>query len=697
MVEAGYRMIRTDLEWGRVERERGHYDFAAYDRLVGHLKQAGVRPMFILDYGNRLYDHGQSPRSDEARGAFARFAAAAARHFRGQGVIWEIWNEPNIEQFWKPEPDAQAYARLAIETARAVRAADPEAVILAPGSSELPWAFLESIFAAGLLEHLDAVSVHPYRDRPPETAFADYGRLRVLIARYASPARRMLPIVSSEWGYSTAEGAVSESIQADYLSRQWLANLVAGVNTSIFYDWRDDGNNPKDREHRFGTVRRNLDPKPSFLAAQTLIRTLQGYTFRHRLQGASPWDWKLLFQKADEPDALVVVEWSADPHSPASRQSPRYRRIGSNDPDAARLRKLADIQMTPGSLVESEDIPAKLELVVVNPRSEPARLHLGTDPSQPPARSSLDAAIAPGPQTVQFQVPTESTLRLEHRQVHVSFTWNDVALPAIAPVDIYRTDPLHISAAPRGRNLEVTLDNPGRGAFAGKFISHPGDKHMDGPAVRISRGSDRGLFQLPLQGGLQQVSLVDDQGRTAARTTPARYQQMNGFPTQPGSTSELDEVLFVDNAPRAPRPLTLASAEADAPAPVALDVAYQFDPGWRYLTVAPRRPLTIPVEAQAAILWVRGNDSGDSLRCRFRDATGQTFQPDLGRLDWSGWRSFRIEFGSRSSTSHWGGADDGTPHLPLTWEALLLIDSSRRGHAAPRSIQLASPYYVLDR
>jgi len=96
LAEAGYRMIRTDLEWGGIERAPGHYDFAAYDRLQGHLARAGVRPMFILDYGNRLYDHGKAPRSDSARAAFARFAAAAARHFRGQGVIWEIWNEPNI-------------------------------------------------------------------------------------------------------------------------------------------------------------------------------------------------------------------------------------------------------------------------------------------------------------------------------------------------------------------------------------------------------------------------------------------------------------------------------------------------------------------------------------------------------------------------------------------------------------------------
>ena len=103
-----------------------------------HLTRAGVRPMFILDYGNRLYDHGQLPRSDSARAAFARFASAAARHFRGQGVIWEIWNEPNIEQFWKPEPDAQAYALLALETARAVRAADPERRDPGPGLVRTP-------------------------------------------------------------------------------------------------------------------------------------------------------------------------------------------------------------------------------------------------------------------------------------------------------------------------------------------------------------------------------------------------------------------------------------------------------------------------------------------------------------------------------------------------------------------------------
>jgi polysaccharide biosynthesis protein PslG len=664
---------------------------------MDHLARAGVRPMFILDYGNRLYDHGQSPRSDSARAAFARLAAAAARHFRGQGVIWEIWNEPNIAQFWKPEPDAQAYSWLALEATRAVRTADPDAVILAPGSSELPWKFLETIFAAGLLEHIDAVSVHPYREQPPETAGADYGRLRALIARYASPARRLLPIVSSEWGYSTAEGAVSEARQADYLSRQWLANLATGVNVSIFYDWRDDGNDARDREHRFGTVRRNLEPKPSFLAAQALIRSLQGYTFRHCLQGYSLSDWKLLFQKADEPAAMVVDEWSAQPRGNASRQTPHFHRVGADDPDAAQLRRLAGIRFVPGPMVESQGYPATLELSVVNPEREPARVHLVAKAIDAPGQATLDVTLKPGQRPVRSLILPSSTLRLEHRQVSLGLSWNNETLPAITPLDVWRADPLLITAAPRGQSLEVTLENPARGSFSGKLMVRADGENSDGPAVQIGKGQAQAHLRLPLQTGIHQVLLVDGEGSLVAQSTAARYQPMSGFPAGPEPSTELDAILFVDNSPRPPRPLTLTAASADAPAPLALEVPYHFDPGWRYLTVAPRRPLAIPAEAQAAIVWVHGNESGDLLRCRFHDATGQTFQPDMGRLDWSGWRPLRIELRPHSATLHWGGAGDGTPHLPLNWEALLLIDSAHRDRSGPQSILVASPFYVLDR
>ncbi len=101
---AGFKWIRNDLAWGGTEREKGKYDFSAYDRLIAALEKHGMHAVFILDYGNRLYDGGQPPRSEEARAAFGRWAVAAVTHFKGKGCLWEMWNEPNIAQFWKPKP-----------------------------------------------------------------------------------------------------------------------------------------------------------------------------------------------------------------------------------------------------------------------------------------------------------------------------------------------------------------------------------------------------------------------------------------------------------------------------------------------------------------------------------------------------------------------------------------------------------------
>ena len=75
-------------------------------------------------------------------------AGAAAAHFQGRRIIWEIWNEPNI-RFWKPKSDVTEYTALALATANAVRQADPAATIIGPAISEAPVKFLDEFFAAG--------------------------------------------------------------------------------------------------------------------------------------------------------------------------------------------------------------------------------------------------------------------------------------------------------------------------------------------------------------------------------------------------------------------------------------------------------------------------------------------------------------------------------------------------------------------
>ena len=305
LAEAGVRWVRMDFYWQRIEAEKGRYDFTPYDRLIATLDQYQLRALFILDYSNTLYDEGRSPYTNEGRRAFAQWAAASARHFRGHGIYWEIYNEPNIG-FWTPHPNVTDYIKLALECAKAIHNAAPEEVVIGPAVSLIDLPFLEKCFKAGLLDYWSAVSVHPYRQSIPETVGEEYDRLRRLIDGYA-PAGKHVPIISGEWGYSSVWRNLDDSWQAVMLSRELLVNQSNGISLSIWYDWHDDGEDPKELEQHWGLVffpyHSNREPvydaKPAYRALQTMTSVLSGYRFSEKVTAAAE-DYILLFKKGEQ-------------------------------------------------------------------------------------------------------------------------------------------------------------------------------------------------------------------------------------------------------------------------------------------------------------------------------------------------------------------------------------------------------------
>ncbi len=278
---AGLKFIRMDLSWSGVEKEKGRYGFdkAGYDALTEGCAKRGIRILYILDYSNRLYESERSVRTEQGRRAFAAFGQAAAARYAGKEILWEIWNEPNLRQFWSPQPSVDDYCKLVEETAPLLREADPSGLVVAPATSGIPLNWLEQCFKKGLLQHIDVLSVHPYRSKPPETVVPDYADLRKLIGRYA-PNGKNIPVISGEWGYSNVnwdKTPLSNEQQAQYLVRMFLINLSQRIPVSIWYDWCNDGTNPKEREHNFGTVTHELEPKTAYLAAKVLNSTLKGY------------------------------------------------------------------------------------------------------------------------------------------------------------------------------------------------------------------------------------------------------------------------------------------------------------------------------------------------------------------------------------------------------------------------------------
>jgi hypothetical protein len=300
LAEAGVSFIRNDLTWASVETEAGVYDFvgSGFDELVETCESLGLRILFILDYGNPLYGETLAVVNEEARQAFAAFAGAAARRYGGRGHSWEIWNEPNLLQFWSSAgggPDPELYVELVRSTAPALRAADPEGEIVVGalffGLPEITEGaglgiggprFLESIAATGVLSFANEVTLHLYRlDRPEGTA------TEIQVARdLLDAAGYPLPISSGEWGYSTYDPgappdgfnflpAVTPNRQASYLARMLLFNYSLGLRRSVIFKDRDAQNaNPGNIEHHWGLLEWDLTRKPSYLAVSTLTEVL---------------------------------------------------------------------------------------------------------------------------------------------------------------------------------------------------------------------------------------------------------------------------------------------------------------------------------------------------------------------------------------------------------------------------------------
>jgi hypothetical protein len=310
---AGFKFIRMDLVWSRIERVKGVYDFDAsgYDALTKGCTKRGIQILYILDYGNELYESDRSVRTEAGRKAFAAFAGAAAKRYAGKGILWEIWNEPNLKHFWNPQPSVEDYCKLVEATVGRIRQADRTGQVVGGATSQIPLEWFEECFKKDLLKWIDVLSVHPYRSQAPETVIADYAKLRELLKRYA-PEGRDVPVISGEWGYSNLnwdKSRLSQQEQAQYLVRMFLINFYQGIPVSIWYDWKNDGTDPDEREHQFGTVRHDLSPKAAYLAAKVLSSTLAGYSINERLDLGNQDDFAFRLTR-DQNEAIVF--WTLD-------------------------------------------------------------------------------------------------------------------------------------------------------------------------------------------------------------------------------------------------------------------------------------------------------------------------------------------------------------------------------------------------
>jgi len=723
LAEAGFRWVRMDLSWESTEREKGKYDFSAYDRLLAAITPHGIKALFILDYANPLYDSGRSPYTGEGRKAFARWAAAAVKRFAGRGIIWEMYNEPNIG-FWKPSPDPAAYVSLAIETGKAIRKEAPKEACVGPAVSGVDLGFLERCLKDGLLEYWDAVTVHPYRAQPPETALEDYRMLRALIARYVLLGDQP-PVMSGEWGYSTALNGLDPAGQGRMLARMWLTNLAAKVRLSIWYDWHDDGEDPKDPECNFGTVRFGyrpggdpvFEPKPAWFAARALTSALGGFEFNKMLFTGRADDYVLLFTRKSE---VRIAAWTTarDPHPVRIPASPgRFLLTGCGGEELDAIQGILSVTLTGAPVyiapAEPNDVlrvAAEWERVPdVTVRHGPSRFELSLRLYNPLDRDirivhlRQERVVKPGE---AIAIHGFSLLTRAPHPVRVPFECEMEGAGLLAQETMVTIhNPLGYAVLPATRGvLPIRLDNP-TGEILNGTVTVGQVRGLRTPVnvrdFHFVKGETVKYVPFRLAGPLEEeyaltLQVADRRSKKLLDLPWMRFRPLDDFSRfKPGSPPDGYSVLPDGDAKTVSEQGLTAEAVPPGLPPVgpgALRITYRFEPGWKFVRVVSgsSRPVDLPGKPRELGMWIRGDGEGNIARMRFTDSTGQTFQPEGERMTWKGWRWVAFPLDGLGS-GRWGGAGDGLVHYPILLDTLFLLDNPDTARPTRGEVWISSP------
>lgn len=291
--KAGIAMIRDELYWDEVETQPKQYKFVdRYVRFMDAARGAGVVPLIIMSYANKLYDSGQTPWTDQGCDAFGDYGRAIIERF-GPQIRWlEVWNEYNGT--WCEGPASRdrpkSYAKLLRRAHAKIKGMDPRVQVLGGAAVLMPLPYLEGIFENGGLDYMDGLVIHPYRARP-EGVDDEVEALRASMRAHGGEK----DIWVTETGLDTREEHDWEkgrhlyergrTVTARYLPRQYTLLLKAGCKRIFWYLCSDHQDFVA-----MGLLRAGGDPAgtgpyvvaPNYVAYATLIRQLDGKAFVRR-------------------------------------------------------------------------------------------------------------------------------------------------------------------------------------------------------------------------------------------------------------------------------------------------------------------------------------------------------------------------------------------------------------------------------
>ncbi|MCB0211535.1 MAG: endo-1,4-beta-xylanase [Anaerolineae bacterium] len=262
---AAFDSLVQVFAWREIEPTQNQFHWQATDQIVAGAEYYGLELIVRLDQHPAwasAVDLSLNAPPDKLED-YEDFVQHVAERYRGRIKAYIIWNEPNLAIEWGGQPpDPPAFVELMRVGYEAVKAADPEALViaagLAPTNSNDATAmddrqFLREMYAASAADYFDVLGAHPYSfGQAPNAPQSDsqhpaFGRLAELRHIMAENDDDHKPVWITELGWTIdpppeqADIKVTLNQQAAYLAealtlvrRDWpWVELVTVWNVAI--------------------------------------------------------------------------------------------------------------------------------------------------------------------------------------------------------------------------------------------------------------------------------------------------------------------------------------------------------------------------------------------------------------------------------------------------------------------------------
>ena len=242
-----WRLWDAHAVWPDVEPTRGQWNFDGLDKYVSLASQHNTDILLPLGLSPRW----ASARSQEPSTYQPGFAAepadiedwrtyvrTVATRYKGRIHAYEIWNEPNLKQFWTGTTDQMVV--LVREASQIIRGIEPHAIIVSPSATSTGGTkWLAEFLKKGGGQYVDVIGYHFYvNPQAPEAQIPLIQQVKQIMADNDAGSK---PLWNTETGWMSPKPFPSEELGAAYLARACILNWAAGVQRFYWYAWDNHG------------------------------------------------------------------------------------------------------------------------------------------------------------------------------------------------------------------------------------------------------------------------------------------------------------------------------------------------------------------------------------------------------------------------------------------------------------------------